>query len=144
MSWKYEDMLYLPHPVSSRRAAMPMEDRAAKFSPYAALTGHEAVIRETARLVDQPVELTESRRNELNRQLMELDSRLEGSPLVEFTHYVPDSRKAGGAYVVTAGRIRRIDSVNAVVVLMDGTGIEMDTITDIHWEGEENREIIET
>ena len=75
---------------------------------------------------------------------MELDSRLEGSPLVEFTHYVPDSRKAGGAYVVTAGRIRRIDSVNAVVVLMDGTGIEMDTITDIHWEGEENREIIET
>lgn len=131
MKWKYEDMLELPHHVSAKRPRMDMIDRAAQFAPFAALTGHDAVIRETARLVDQPVELTESRRAELDGQLQELSERLDGQRSVTITHYVPDQRKQGGAYIRTTGRIKKVDTAAQAVVLVDGSGIELDTITDI-------------
>lgn len=131
MSWKYEDMLYLPHPVSQRHPPMPMIDRGAQFAPFAALTGHDAVIRETARLVEQPIELDPSRREELDAQLRELARTLEEDPVAAFTHYVPDLRKTGGAYVRTTGRVKKIDPVYGVVVLADGSGIEIHTIIDV-------------
>ncbi|MBQ7344431.1 MAG: hypothetical protein IJW45_00020 [Oscillospiraceae bacterium] len=131
MRWKYEDMLHLPHHVSAKRPQMDMIDRAAQFAPFAALTGHDAVIRETARLVDQPIELTESRRAELDGQLQELAERLEAQPIVTITHYVPDQRKQGGAYICTTGRIKKVDAAAQAVVLVDGSGIELETITEI-------------
>lgn len=131
MSWKYEDMLYMPHHVSSKHPPMSQRDRAAQFSPFAALTGHDAVIRETARLVDQPVELTESRRAELDAVLRELSDRLDTQPVVTITHYVPDTRKQGGAYIRTTGRIRKMDTTARAVVLEDGTGIEVDQILEV-------------
>lgn len=131
MSWKYEDILHLPHHVSSRHVAMSMADRAAQFAPFAALTGHDAVIRETARLTDTPIELTQSRREELDAQLRELAEILHSRPRVTVTHYIPDERKSGGAYVRTTGPVRKIDPVAGVVVMEDGSGIGMETITQI-------------
>lgn len=131
MSWSYEDILHLPHHVSARHAAMSMVDRAAQFAPFAALTGHDAVIRETERLTDAPVELTQSRREELDAQLRELAELLHSRPRVTITHYVPDERKQGGAYVRTTGPIQKIDPVAGAVVLEDGSGIDMETITQI-------------
>lgn len=131
MSWPYEDILYLPHHVSSKRAAMSLADRAAQFAPFAALTGHDAVIRETARLTDAPVELTQSRREELDAQLRELAELLQSRPRVTITHYVPDERKQGGAYVRTTGPVRKIDAVAGAVVLEDGSGIGMESIIEI-------------
>lgn len=131
MKWKYEDMLELPHHVSVKRPRMDMIDRAAQFAPFAALTGHDAVIRETARLVDQPVELTESRRAELDAQLQALSEQMAGQSVVTITHYVPDLWKEGGAYVRTRGRIKKVDAVARALVLVDGSGIDLDTITDI-------------
>lgn len=131
MKWKYEDMLELPHHVSAKRPRMDMIDRAAQFTPFAALTGHDAVIRETARLVDQPVELTESRRAELDAQLQALSEQMVGQSVVTITHYVPDLWKEGGAYVRTTGRIKKVDAVARALVLVDGSGIDLDMITDV-------------
>lgn len=131
MSWPYEDMLYLPHHVSSKRPSMSMRDRAAQFAPFAALTGHDAVIRETARLTDQSVELTQARREELDAKLRQLAELLEQRPRVTVTHFVPDERKQGGAYVRTCGPVRKIDEVGDVLVFEDGSGIDIQTVTEI-------------
>lgn len=131
MSGRYDDILYLPHPVSEKHPPMSMAERAAQFAPFAALTGHDAVLRETERLTDSPVELTDSRRSELDAQLMELSRELERAPKAAITHFVPDSRKQGGAYVRTVGKIRRVDTIARAVIMTDGSGIDMDFITDI-------------
>lgn len=130
MSWQYEDILNLPHPVQSRRASMSMVDRAAQFAPFAALTGHDAVIWETARVTEPPVELTESRRAELDAWLRQLADRIEEKPEVTIICFVPDVRKAGGAYVRTIGQVKRVDGIARKVVFVDGSEIPMDAITE--------------
>lgn len=127
----YEDIIHLPHHVSSKRAPMSMHDRAAQFAPFAALTGHDAIIRETARQVDAPIELTESRREELNRKLRRIDAWVDKAPKVAITHYVADERKSGGAYLITTADVRKIDQYANVIVLADGSGIGIETICDI-------------
>lgn len=127
----YEDIINLPHHVSAKRAPMSMLDRAAQFAPFAALTGHDAVIRETARQVDQPIELTESRREELNRQLQMLSDRIEENPKAAITHYIPDPHKSGGAYVITTACIKKIDEYARALILTDGSGIDVDTVIQI-------------
>lgn len=131
MRGKYDDILELPHPVSDKHPPMPMADRAAQFAPFAALTGHDAVLRETERLTDSPVELTDSRRSELDAQLISLSQELDRMPKVAITHFVPDTRKSGGAYIRTVGCIRRVDAVARAVIMADGSGIDMDFVTDI-------------
>lgn len=131
MSWSYEDIVHLSRPLSLKRARMPMADRAAQFAPFAALTGHDAVIRETARVTDAPVELDRDRREELDSQLRELSELLGDRPRVTITHYVQDGRKQGGAYVRTTGPVRKVDTNAHTVVLEDGSGIAMETIVDI-------------
>lgn len=127
----YEDIIHLPHHVSPKRAPMSMHDRAAQFAPFAALTGHDAIIRETARVVDAPIELTESRREELNRQLQMLSDRIVENPQVTVTHYIPDERKPGGAYVITTGRVKKLDEFAHVLVMCDGSAIDVDTIAGV-------------
>ncbi len=129
----YEDIIHLPHHVSAKRAPMSIYDRAAQFAPFAALTGHDAIIRETARQVDAPIELTESRREELNRQLQMLSDRIEETPQVVITHYIPDDRKPGGAYVLTTGHLKKIDDYAHVLILTDGSGIDVDTVIQVEF-----------
>ena len=103
MTGKYDDIIHLPHHVSATRPRMPMLDRAAQFSPFVALTGYEAAVRETARLTDQRVELDESAKAELDRKLRLLLS-LPGQPEASITYFRPDERKEGGAYETVTGR----------------------------------------
>lgn len=131
MSWTYEDILYRSRPVSKKHPPMSAADRAAQFAPFAALTGHDAVIRETARVTDGPVELDRDRREELDAQLRELAERMGDRPRATFTHYVEDGRKEGGAYIRTTGPVRKIDIITGTVVLEDGSGIAMESIIDI-------------
>ena len=98
-AFPYEDILHLPHPTSKKHPRMSMEERAAQFSPFAALTGFGGVIQETGRLTDRRVELGESDRAELERTLNFLDSQEEEHPLVQVTYFLPDERKEGGSYV---------------------------------------------
>ncbi len=127
MKWQYEDIVDLPRPVSERHPPMPMIDRAAQFAPFAALTGYDEVIRETARYVDQPVELTDSAREELDHTIRKLADG-EGAPRVVITHYVPDGHKPGGCYVQTSGNLRRVDEYARALELVDGSRVDLDAV----------------
>lgn len=126
----YEDIIRLPHPTSKKHPQMSMVERAAQFSPFAALTGFDAVIQETGRLTDQRVELGESDREELERRLNYLDAQVEEHPLVKVTYFLPDEKKEGGAYVTVQGKLKRINSEEGVLLLEAGEGV---SIREIAW-----------
>ena len=125
---EYDDILDLPRP-KSKHEPMPMSDRAAQFSPFAALTGYGDAIDETARLTDHRIELSEEERTELDYKQQYL-STLD-SPTVTVTYFVPDERKSGGAYVTHTGALKRIDEVERAMVFADGTRVDMDEVVGI-------------
>lgn len=131
MSGPYEDISHLPHPTSKKHPRMSMEERAAQFSPFAALTGFGGVIRETGRLTDARVELGESDQAELERTLNFLDSQEEEHPAVQATYFLPDERKEGGAYVTVTGRLKRIDQAEGTLLLQEGTRIPIRDIRSV-------------
>ena len=131
ISHLYDDIIDLPHHVSERHAQMPLLDRAAQFSPFAALTGYDAAIAETARLTDRKRELTEERKQEINRQLEELQARMETAPGVTLVCFEADARKAGGAYRTITGTAKRLDAHAGTLELTDGTVIAFDDILSL-------------
>ena len=131
MNEKYSDIIDLPHPVSNRHPHMPVSDRAAQFAPFAALTGYDAAIRETARLTDRKVELTEDTKASLDRKQQILLNHAETHPEVTIIHFKADHRKAGGSYVSVTGRFQTIDSIKCQLVLTDKTRIPLDDILDL-------------
>ncbi len=128
---KYADIIDLPHHQSAKRPHMPLEDRAAQFSPFAALTGYEDAVKETARLTDERIEMDEYSKEALNRQLNALQKVLAGNrqvvngvvPRVKITYFVADARKAGGAYVTVEGELHKIKEYEQLLELTDGTTI---------------------
>lgn len=128
---KYDDIIHLPHHVSSTRAHMPMLDRAAQFMPFRALTGYEDAVQETARLTDEKIELTEDEKNLLDRELQKLADRIDDHPQVTLTWFRPDKRKAGGAYVTTTGQLKKIDDLEGALILVSGERIVIEDILDI-------------
>jgi hypothetical protein len=131
---KYDDIIDLPHPVSGKRAGMPLTDRAAQFAPFAALTGYEDVLEETARLTDTPALLTESSRQVINDRLMQLAS--QKTPWIRVTFFVPDIRKAGGEYVTVTGQVKRVDGDAGHLLLTDGRQIPLSAIYRLEPAGE--------
>ncbi len=134
---RYEDIINLPHPVSRRHPPMSREARAAQFAPFAALTGYDAAVRETARLTDQAVELNEEEISLLNRKLAYLRDHAEDERFhtVTITYFCPDERKSGGAYVRAEGSILSIDETAGIVELTDHTRIHMEAILAIDTDG---------
>lgn len=128
MSDNYDDILHLPHPTSKTHPRMSRQDRAAQFSPFAALTGYEAVVKETARLTEERPMLTEDEVAELDTRLrlaMDMDAE------VTVTWFRPDDKKSGGSYVTTTGRIRKADELLHVLTMEDGTQISIQEVTAI-------------
>lgn len=128
---EYDDIIDLPRP-KSKHEPMPMSDRAAQFSPFAALTGYADAIDETVRLTDARIELSEEERAELDykqQYLATLDA-----PTVTVTYFVPDERKSGGAYVTHTGVLKRVDEVERMVVFKDGLRVPLDEVMDIKCE----------
>ncbi len=111
MNEKYKDMLHLPHPVSATHPRMSLQNRAAQFSPFAALTGYDDALRETARLTDRFIELDEDRKQEIDRQLYYIHEHLAQKLPVKITYFVPDSKKEGGSYVTLEGHVQKIDEI---------------------------------
>lgn len=128
---QYDDIIDLPHPVSQRHPQMPLADRAAQFSPFAALTGHEAAIRETARLTEPFAELDEDRKRELDEQLQMIKEDCSRTPEIEATYFQPDLKKSGGIYRTIRGRVKKIDEYNRRMLLVDGTEIPLETLYSI-------------
>ena len=131
MSGKYDDIIALPHPEPRTHPRMSLHDRAAQFSPFAALTGHSAAIAETGRLTDSRVTLDESEMARVDAALQRLRELLPQAPAVSITYFVPDERKAGGSYQTITGEVKRIDTVNGVLLLTDRREIPIADIFDI-------------
>ena len=131
MKGPYDDIIDLPHPTSERHPRMPMVNRAAQFSPFAALTGYDAAVKETARLTDAKVELTEEEKSILDSKLQMLADRIANQPTVKFTYFKPDQKKAGGAYLTVSGIVKKIDGLTGDIVLTDGHRIPIEDILDI-------------
>ena len=131
MPTPYDDIIRLPHHVSQNHPQMPLRDRAAQFAPFAALTGYEAAVGETARLTFERRELDPQEAEELNCRLTELAARLPDHPEVTVEYFVPDDRKAGGAYVTVTGRVRHVSVPEQTLVMEDGTEIPMEDIVSM-------------
>ena len=131
MSGKYDDIIALPHPEPRTHPRMSLHDRAAQFSPFAALTGHSAAIAETGRLTASRITLDESEIARVDAALQRLRELLPQAPAVSITYFVPDERKAGGSYQTVTGVVRRIDTVNSVLLLTDQRAIPIPDILDV-------------
>jgi hypothetical protein len=131
MTSSYEDIINLPRPVSKTRPRMPTINRAAQFAPFAALTGHEAAIQETARWTDRRIELDEYMQASLNIKLLEIGGRLAECPTLAITYFQPDPKKDGGAYITSIGTVRKINEYDRRILMSDGTAIPMDDILSI-------------
>lgn len=131
MSHKYDDIINLPHHVSSTRPQMSMRDRAAQFSPFAALTGYDAAIKETGRRTEKRVEPDEDELQILNMKLKLLIDNIDEEPEVTFTYFKPDERKSGGKYVEAFGVVKKADEFNRLIVMQDGEKIKMDDVVEI-------------
>jgi hypothetical protein len=124
----YDDILRLPHPTSKTHPRMSRQDRAAQFSPFAALTGYEAVVKEAARLTEERPMLTEDEVAELDARLrlaMELDAE------VTVTWFQPDAKKSGGSYVTTTSRVKKADELQCLLAMEDGTQIPIQEVTAV-------------
>lgn len=124
----YADIFNMPHHISSKRPQMSRIDRAAQFAPFAALTGHDEAIKETARLTDERIELDEGTKELLNEKLQMAIEFADTEPEITVTHFVADQKKSGGAYVDFTGVIKRIDEYERIVIFTDKTTIQIDNI----------------
>lgn len=131
MTDNYNDIINLPHHVSPTRPQMSMMDRAAQFSPFAALTGYDAAIKETGRLTDERIELGEEELSILNMKFQLLVDSLHEEPEVNITYFKPDDRKAGGAYLTASGTVKKIDDFERIIFMENGTKIPMDDVLSI-------------
>lgn len=128
---KYDDIVNLPHPTSSKHPRMSLYDRAAQFSPFAALTGHDEAVKETARQTDRRIELDEVTISKLNAKINIIEDNLGEDVEVTVTYFVPDERKEGGSYQAITGRVKRLDEYESAVVMTDGRKISLEQIYDI-------------
>ncbi len=131
ISHKYDDIINLPHHVSKKHPQMSLHDRAAQFSPFAALTGHKAAINETARLTDEKQILSEDVIAKLNEQLNLIKENIGTNQTVTITYFVPDDKKSGGAYISNTGVVKKIDEYNRTVIMTDKTVIPIEQISEM-------------
>lgn len=131
MNNDYSDIIYLPHYVSKKRPQMPMSDRAAQFSPFAALTGYDDAVIETARLTDRKIELDEEQLQKLDRKFRMVTDAAAEHPEVTFTYFVQDEKKDGGKYVRLTDMIRKVDEVNRLIITRTGAKISMNDVLNI-------------
>ena len=124
----YDRIIDHVHHTSDRRPHMSMINRAAQFSPFAALVGYDEAVMETARLTGEKIILDDDAVAAINRTLMQIDS---GKTSVAITHFVPDMFKSGSEYLITSGTVKKIDRIEQTVILTDGTSIHIDDIFDI-------------
>ncbi|MHB1455187.1 MAG: YolD-like family protein [Saccharofermentanales bacterium] len=127
----YDDIINLLHHTSPSRPHMPTHDRAAQFSPFAALSGYGAAIIETGRLTDKKVELDEYSKVDLNEKLSIIQDQIDDQPEVLITYFQPDRTKSGGAYITATGCVKKIDAYERMLVMQDGTKIPIDDIFEI-------------
>lgn len=132
--FEYDDIINLPHPISKNHPRMSLHDRAAQFAPFAALTGHDAAIKETARLTEEQLELSDELVARLNDKINVIRDNIGTEQEITITYFVPDMKKSGGAYVVHSGIVKKIDDYEHKIIMKDGTAIPVGRIQKIQGE----------
>ena len=127
----YSDIINMPHHVSNNRPQMSIRDRAAQFAPFAALTGYDDAVRETARQTNQKIELLDEQVAILNEKILFLIEKIKDNLEITITYFIPDKKKEGGAYTTVKGIVKKIDEYNKLIILNDGREIMMDSIFDL-------------
>ena len=127
----YEDIINLPHHVSPTRPRMSRADRAAQFSPFAALSGYGDAVQETARLTNRRIELDESAKAALDEKLRLLAEVIEDRPEAAITYFLPDRKKAGGEDVTATGQVKKVDAVAQELVMANGRIIPIADIIEV-------------
>jgi hypothetical protein len=131
MSNKYDDIINLPYPKKSSRPRMSMHDRAAQFSPFAALVGYEDAVEETARYTDEMVELAEDAKAIIDANLTVIADKIKLHPAVTITFFVPDEKKSGGKYVTVTDKVKSIDEIERALCLVENGTIAIDNIREL-------------
>ena len=132
MKGKYDDIINLPHPVSKKHPQMSLYERAAQFAPFAALTGYEDAIKETARTTEVFCPVLGREKEEIDQKLYDLQQNQYNHPQISIEYFVPDARKEGGEYRTLTGKVRQIDSVNKQLVMENGTTISFQYIRKLN------------
>ena len=127
----YEDIIHRKHPVSASHPQMPITDRAAQFSPFAALVGFGDAVGEAGRLTEARRELEEDAREGLDRKLKGLLQEAGGCQELAITYFQPDDKKDGGAYFKIYGKVKKVDAYGRMLLLADGTGIPFEDIVAV-------------
>lgn len=133
---EYDDIINLPHHISKTHIPMSTEARAAQFAPFAALTGHDAAVKETERLTENKKFIDENFKSLLDETLLKIQAKIKSQPLVSITYFVPDNKKDGGKYNTITEHIKKIDTSEKKIVLIDKTKIKFQDILDIYEEEE--------
>lgn len=131
MSNEYNDIINLPHHISTKHPQMSLETRAAQFAPFAALTGYDDEVKETARLTNERIELDDEAKSIIDNKIQMILEQLSARPVVTFTYFIPDTKKEGGKYATITGIIKKIDEYKQVIILEDKTEIPIKEIINI-------------
>ena len=134
MTGSYTDILNLPHPTSKKHPRMTRTARAAQFAPFAALTGYNEAVKETARLTDEQLELDDTEKAQLNEKLQLLHQHLPRQLPITITFFIPDTKKAGGSYQTITGPVKKIQEYERRLIMTDGTIIPIDAIIGLYGE----------
>lgn len=129
----YKDIINLSRPIS-KRPKMSLEQRSAQFAPFAALTGYEGQIRETARLTNRKIEIDEEIKLVLDLKIQLIQEKIKEQPEIEITYFIPDLKKEGGRYEVITNVIKKIDTYKNEIIMIDGTTIAIEEIIDVQSE----------
>ena len=130
----YDDIIHLPHHVSKVHPKMSTSDRAAQFSPFAALTGHQESIQETARLTEQKLELDDNQKTIIRQHLNDINDHIKLKPKVSIVYFQEDGKKSGGSYIELIDHIIKLDDYQQYLILQSGQKIMFKNIysIDIH------------
>lgn len=128
---QYDDIINLPHHISKKHPQMSLYARSAQFAPFAALTGYEEAVKETARETNERIDIEDELKSILDRKLQIILEQIKNYPEISITYFIADSKKNGGEYVTVTGLVKKVDLYNQYVYLIDNTEIPINEIIDI-------------
>ena len=140
---KYDDIIDLPHHVSKTRKPMSLYNRAAQFAPFAALTGYDDAIEETARLTETKVELSDELKNDLNQKINFIKNNIKVHPEITIKYFVRDNKKSDGIYKPLTSIIKKVDDFNKCLIFADNTNVYFDDIISITWQSDFNKVLLD-
>ena len=128
---EYDDIINMPHHVSKKHPPMSKEIRAAQFAPFAALTGYDDQVKETARLTNERKEIAEGLKLVINEKIKKIQAEIHLKPEIEVTYFIPDLKKQGGKYVTVKGNVRKVDEYRQLIIFEDKREIPVQEIIEI-------------